>query len=263
MDGSNATLVERRDVTTHVASLFVRPDDPAAVAYLPGQYATLGLADGERMIQRPYSMAAPHRADGAWEFHVRRVRGGALTERLWEVPPGGRLRLGMPRGRFTADPGDARPRLFVATGTGIAPFVAMIRDDLAAGRSRRTVVVHGVAHADELGFSDQLASLAADRGSGIQYVPTVSRPGDARNRGWAGATGRAEAVLAEFMGRLRPGPPRDDRLPVRQSRHGRGGADDARGPGRGARRHPHRVVLARPRRGTGRLTVPAPDRPGA
>jgi len=197
MDGSNATLVERRGLTADVASLFVRPDEAAGTPYVPGQYATLGLADGDRIIQRPYSMAAPHAADGTWEFHVRRVHGGALTERLWGVPPGSRLRLGMPRGRFTADPGDPRPRVFVATGTGIAPFVAMIRGDLAAGRRRTTVVVHGVAHADELGFADLLASLAADRRSGIQYVPTVSRPGDARNRGWAGATGRAETALAD------------------------------------------------------------------
>jgi ferredoxin--NADP+ reductase len=196
MDGTNATLIERRDVTADVASLFVQPEGLGA-GYVPGQYATLGIADGDRVIQRPYSMAAPHASNAAWEFHVRRVRGGALTERLWELPIGARLRLGAPRGRFTPDPSDERSRLFVATGTGIAPFVAMIRGDLAAGRRRRTVVVHGVAHADELGFADLLASLAADRRSGIRYVPTISRPADRRNSGWSGATGRAETVLAD------------------------------------------------------------------
>lgn len=196
MDGANATLVERQDLTPDVTSLFVQPDIGGA-GYAPGQYATLGLATGGALIQRPYSMAAPHAPDGAWEFHVRRVRGGALTERLWELSAGARLRLGAPRGRFTPDPLDQRSRLFAATGTGIAPFVAMIRDDLAAGRRRRTVVVHGVAHVDELGFADFLASLAAERGSGIRYVPTISRPADPRNSGWSGATGRAEAVLAD------------------------------------------------------------------
>jgi ferredoxin/flavodoxin---NADP+ reductase len=197
MDGSNATLVARRDVTTHVASLFVRPDDAAAAPYAAGQYATLGLVGDERIIQRPYSMAAPHAANGDWEFHVRRVQGGALTERLWEVPAGGRLRLGVPRGRFTADPADPRPRLFVATGTGIAPFVAMIRDDLAAGRRRQTVVVHGVANADELGFSDFLAALHEERRSGMRYLPTISRPAEPRNAAWSGVTGRAETALAD------------------------------------------------------------------
>lgn len=196
MDGANATLVGRRDLTADVASLFIQPEG-GGPGYVPGQYATLGIADGDRVIQRPYSMAAPHASDGAWEFHVRRVPGGALTERLWELPVGARLRLGAPRGRFTPDPLDERQRLFVATGTGIAPFVAMIRDDLAADRRRRTVVVHGVAHADELGFAALLASLAADPRTGIQYVPTISRPADPRNAGWSGAAGRAEAVLAD------------------------------------------------------------------
>jgi ferredoxin--NADP+ reductase len=196
VDGTNATLVERRDLTPNVASLFISPD-AAGGSFAPGQYATIGLDDGKRVIQRPYSMAAPQPVDGAWEFHVRRVRGGALTERLWEVPAGGRLRLGAPRGRFTADPADPRAHLFVATGTGIAPFVAMVRDDLAAGRRRPLVVVHGVAHAVELGFADLLSSLAADRGSMVRYVPTISRPDDPRNAGWVGATGRAERILDE------------------------------------------------------------------
>ena len=196
MDGANATLVERFDLTANVASLFVHPDTVGA-PYAPGQYATLGLVDRDRVIQRPYSMAAPHATDGAWEFHVRRVRGGALTERLWQVPVGGRLRLGAPRGRFTTDPGDSRAHLFVATGTGIAPFVAMIRDDLAAGRRRPVAVVHGVAHADELGFRDLLTRLAADHPSGFRYVPTISRPDDPRNVGWTGATGRAERVVED------------------------------------------------------------------
>jgi ferredoxin--NADP+ reductase len=196
MDGTNAVLVERRDLTADVASLFVRPDAPGA-PFAPGQYATLGLADGDRVIARPYSMAAPHPVDGAWEFHVRRIRGGALTERLWDVPAGGRLRLGLPRGRFTTDRGDLRSHLFVATGTGIAPFVAMIRDDLAAGRRRPVVVVHGVAHADELGFRGLLARLAGEHPSGLRYLPTISRPDDPRNAGWTGATGRAERVLQD------------------------------------------------------------------
>ncbi len=196
MDGANATLVERHDLTANVASLFVRPDAPGT-AFAPGQYATLGLPDGDRVIQRPYSMAAPHAAEGAWEFHVRRVRGGALTERLWEVPPGGRIRLGTPRGRFTTDLADRRAHLFVATGTGIAPFVAMVRDDLASGRRRPIVIVHGVAHADELGFRGLLTRLADDNPSGLRYVPTISRPEDSRNAGWTGATGRAEHVLED------------------------------------------------------------------
>ncbi len=201
MDGSNATLVERRDLTADVASLFVHPDG-ATSTFIPGQYATLGLEAEGRPIVRPYSMASPHRGPDPWEFHVRRVRGGALTERLFELREGDRLRLGAPRGRFVLDPGDGRTHLLVATGTGIAPFVAMIRDDRAARRRRPIVLVHGAAHADELGFGAELAALAADGPAQLRYLPTISRPSDPRNDGWTGLTGRAEEVLGARWGDL-------------------------------------------------------------
>ncbi len=196
MDGANATLVDRLDLTADVATLHVLPDGDGDT-YRPGQYATLGLAVAGTVVQRPYSMATPHGAGRAREFHVRRVHGGVLTERLWELPVGGRLRLGAPRGRFALDAKDDRPLLLVATGTGIAPFMAMIRGGLGAGRRRATVVLHGTGHADELGFADELRALDADRRSGVRYVPTISRPRDPRNAEWSGATGRAEAVLVD------------------------------------------------------------------
>lgn len=196
MDGANATLVERRDLTGDVADLFVRPDTPTA-RFAAGQYASLGIEADGRAVLRPYSMAAPHRVGEPLAFHVRRVRGGALTERLWELPAGARLHVGPPKGRFVLDPDDVRTHLLVATGTGIAPFVAMIRDDLGAGRRRPIVVVHGVARADELGFADFLGSLALDERWPVRYFPTVSRPADPRSNGWAGLTGRAEALLAD------------------------------------------------------------------
>ena len=56
-------------------------------------------------------------------------------------------------------------------------------------------MVHGVAHADELGFRDLLTRLAATHPSAFRYVPTISRPDDPRSAGWVGAVGRAERVL--------------------------------------------------------------------
>lgn len=196
MGAENATLVQRRDLTADVASFLVRPDADEAV-FAPGQYASLGLEVEGRPLVRPYSMASPHAAGLPWEFHVRRVHGGALTERLWDVRAGTRLLLGRPRGRFVADPADDRDHLLVATGTGIAPFVALVRDDVAARRARRIVVVHGTAHADELGYREVLAGFATDRPSRVRYLPTISRPADPRNAGWSGASGRAETTLAE------------------------------------------------------------------
>ncbi len=190
----NATLVGRIDHTAQVASFQVLPDDPGAT-HLPGQYASLGLSIDGRPVQRPYSMASLPRPGEPWEFHVRRVRDGAFTPHLFDLAVGARLRLGPVKGRFILDAGDRRPVLFAATGTGIAPFVAMIRAELAGGRPRPVVLLHGAAHADELGYAELLREWAA-AGVPLRYVPTISRPAEPRNAGWTGATGRAEETLA-------------------------------------------------------------------
>jgi ferredoxin-NADP reductase len=189
----NATLVERRDDTAQVATFMVRPDDPT-MTHRPGQYATLGLEVDGAAISRPYSMASLP-GGASWEFHIRRVRDGAFTTRLFDLPIGARLRLGPAKGLFVLEAGDTRPHLFMATGTGIAPFVAMLRAELATGAPRPTTLVHGAAHADELGYAELLRDWER-QGVPLRYVPTISRPADRRNDGWRGVTGRAEDVLA-------------------------------------------------------------------
>ena len=189
----NATLVGREDQTPQVATFLVRPDD-AAMTHAAGQYATLGLEVEGRPLSRPYSMASLPGGDH-WEFHVRLVRDGALTERLFELPIGARLRIGPAKGRFVLDDDDHRPHLFMATGTGIAPFVAMLRAEIASGSPRPVTLLHGAAHVDELGYADLLRRWAAE-GVPLRYIPTISRPADPRNDGWAGPAGRAEDVLA-------------------------------------------------------------------
>ncbi len=195
----NATLVARHDHTAQVATFLVRPDDPT-LTHAAGQYASLGVEVDGRLLSRPYSMASLP-GGGTWEFHVRHVRDGAFTSRLFELPVGSRVRLGPPKGRFVLDADDPRPHLFMATGTGIAPFVAMLRAEIMSGTPRPVTLVHGAAHADELGYGDVLRAWAAD-GVPLGYVPTISRPADPRNAGWAGATGRAEDVLARDFDRL-------------------------------------------------------------
>jgi ferredoxin--NADP+ reductase len=94
------------------------------------------------------------------------------------------------------EPDDHRTHLFVSTGTGIAPFISMMRQTLAERRPRRTVVLHGCSYVDELGYRDLLAGWERDGSYPLHYVPTISRPGDPRNAGWIGRTGRAESVVA-------------------------------------------------------------------
>ena len=194
----NATLVRREDHSAQLASFWVRLDgDP--VPFEAGQYMTAGVFADGKLWQRPYSVASAPAVAGTegYELYVRLVPVIRFTTLLWRLREGARMRLIGPKGRFMLEPDDHRTHLYVSTGTGIAPFLGMIRQTQLAGNPRRTVVLHGVSFAEELGYRDLLETMERDATYPLRYVPTVSRPRDPRNAGWTGRTGRVEAVVGD------------------------------------------------------------------
>lgn len=198
----DATVVAREDISPTIARFVIRPDGPMP-AFRPGQYVSVGLQVDGRLVRRPYSTAAHPRTADAHELLVRHVAGGSLTPHLWRCSAGDRVHLGGPKGLFTLDPDDRRPHLLVASGTGIAPFVSMLREITERQAPPRTVVVHGVSRATDLAYRDLLAGW--ETAGALRYLPTVSRPHDPASAGWAGRTGRTEAALADAFVALGPG----------------------------------------------------------
>jgi CDP-4-dehydro-6-deoxyglucose reductase len=199
---ANATLVGREHLTEDVQIILVMPDD-GPLPFQPGQYMSLGLPYDGGWLQRPYSPSGSPRGVPL-EFLVRQVSGGQLTPRLWATNVGSRLRIGPAKGIFRLTPDDRRAHLFVATGTGIAPIVAM-----AAALTRHpapppTIVLHGVRHEQELAYRDRLQRWAAEAPR-FSYVPAVSRAGPGSSPA-AFHCGRALDLLPEVWAgfRLQP-----------------------------------------------------------
>ena len=199
----NATLIRREDQHESLASFWVRFDgDPTP--FEPGQYMTFGVFVDGRIVQRPYSVASPPAVAGdtGYEFYVRLVNGGTFTPVLWELPVGHRVRMIGPKGKFVLEADDDRTHLFISSGTGNAPFVAMMRQCLADGRPRRAVFLNGVSHVRDLGYRDILESWERDGTYPVRFVPTISRPSDPQNAGWSGRTGRVETIVAPVVADL-------------------------------------------------------------
>jgi ferredoxin-NADP reductase len=188
----NAAIVDRIDLSPTMAVFSISPDG-GVPAFVPGQYFALGLELGGRLVQRPYSAASLPRSH-LLEFAIRLVPDGALTPALWRLAPGDRLRVGPPRGLFRLSDAEAGTTLLLATGTGIAPLVAMARARHGQRSPNRILIVHGVARVDELAYRAELASLAGSN-PGWTYVPAVSRPADPINVAWTGHVGRLDAVV--------------------------------------------------------------------
>lgn len=161
-----------------------------------GQYATLGLMGPEgKLVQRPMSISSSPDDTSEYEFFIRLVEGGAFTPLLWERKLGDPINIKGAKGKFLLQD-DGRTCVFVATGTGLAPFMSMLDTMQLRHQPRDVVLLHGVSYDHDLAWRDELSQLAAD-GFPLRYAATISRPQACPN--WTGLTGRAEAVLAGHL----------------------------------------------------------------
>ena len=199
----NASLVRRVDQHENLGYFWVKFDGEPT-PFEPGQYMTIGVFVDGRIVQRPYSVAsAPVDAgDTGYEMYLRLVQGGTFTPVLWDLPVGHRMRMIGPKGKFMLEPSDDRVHLFVSSGTGNAPFIAMMRQMLADGRPRKAVFLNGVSYARDLGYRDLVEGWESSGEYPVRYIPTVSRPNDPANADWAGRTGRVETIVGPIFEEL-------------------------------------------------------------
>ncbi len=201
-NGYNATVIQKTLMTPNLMTLRVRPDEELA-GFKPGQYTVLGLKDSttriensepdatvyekETVIKRAYSVSSASVEKEYLEFYISLVRSGQLTPRLFDLKQNSRVFLGSKIvGMFTLDSVPAeKDLLFIATGTGLAPYMSMIRSDLHLHKNRKFIVVHGAACSWDLGYRDELSLM--DRFSeNFSYIPTITQPED--DVTWSGET---------------------------------------------------------------------------
>lgn len=200
-----AKLVERIDITDDLMVIKLEPEQ-GPFKFQAGQYCTLGLGT----IERAYSIAsAPHEP---WlEIFVELVPDGELTPLMWKMKVGDCMSLRpRPKGLFTMDR-RVHHHFMVATVTGVAPSISMVRTSVLEGsQGHKFYVLLGASYIDELTYDQELADLAAKHPNLLEFVPTVSRPGEERNAAWQGAKGRVNAIAEEYLERFQL--PQDDTL---------------------------------------------------
>jgi ferredoxin--NADP+ reductase len=190
----NARLSRRVDMTESLGFFWVSGNEP--LDFEPGQYLTIGVESNGKLIQRPYSVASsPREMDDGYEFYVRLVNGGLFTPLLWRLPEGHGMSIRGPKGKFVLEPEDDRQHVFISSGTGIAPFISMMKTMLIDGSPRPVITLHGASYEYDLGYRELLEEWLAEETYPLEYVPCISRPNAPENAGWNGRVGRVEAIV--------------------------------------------------------------------
>ena len=205
----NATVIGREEINPQLLVVRIQAD-ATLFDFKPGQFAVLGLLGNEprvpeaaaeeaatppdKLIRRAYSIASSSVERRYLEFYLALVTSGQLTPRLFALRPGGRLFLGpKASGIFTLDRvPSGKAIVLIATGTGLAPYVSMLRTMLVNETQRRFVILHGARFGWDLGYRAELESLARLRPN-FTYIPSITRP--EQDPTFHGHTGRIQALL--------------------------------------------------------------------
>jgi len=186
-----AKVLENRHWTDALFSL--RVEGPR-LAFEAGQFVRIALDIGGERIARPFSFVNPP-ADPRLEFYGIVLPEGPLSPRLARLAAGDSLFVASnPAGFLVLSELPDRDSLWLmSTGTGIAPFLSILRTEAPWKRFRNVVLVHAVRHAAELVYRETIGQM-----KNLRYVPFVSResaPGALAGRIPAAVTdGRLEAA---------------------------------------------------------------------
>ncbi len=173
MDWIEGRVLGRHDWTEHHHSLRIEAPLPEFEA---GQFVRLGLEIDGALVGRPYSLVNPPR-EPTLEVYFDVVPGGPLSPRLARLDAGAAISLGARAHGFLvlSQVPEGRDLWLMASGTGIGPFLSILRTDEAWQRFENVRLVQAVRLAHDLAYAETIAAIAARHGTRFRHLPFVSR----------------------------------------------------------------------------------------
>jgi ferredoxin-NADP reductase len=170
----------------------------APFGFVPGQWLSVRATtpDGEEMT-RAYSIASPPSESGRFAFCLNRVQDGFMSNHLCSLEEGAKIAFQGPFGDFILRP-PLRDTVFIATGTGIAPFRSMLHWLLAeSGRHQghQFWLLFGARREQDIYYCEEFERLAADHAD-FHFLPTLSRA----DPEWKGLRGYVQEHSAQMVG---------------------------------------------------------------
>ena len=195
----NAEITAWESLTSDLAIVRIAPSGWTLPPFVPGQYAELAIPPvnpppGTKLIRRSYSIASSPAHPNELEVFIVKVDGGELTPNLFSLQKGSSLWLGPKiKGKFTLhDIPPGTDVVMTATGTGLAPFVSMLRAFREAPSWRKLALVHCARISDDLGYRAELERYEKDH-PWFSYIPTLTR--EPLDSPWTGLRGRVHDLF--------------------------------------------------------------------
>ncbi|MDQ0506075.1 ferredoxin--NADP reductase [Xanthobacter agilis] len=155
----------------------------AGFRFRNGEFTMIGIKVEGRPLMRAYSVVSPNYEE-TLEFYSIKVPDGPLTSRLQHLKAGDPIIIGRKAtGTLVIDNLNPGANLYLlGTGTGLAPFLSIIRDPQTYDRFEKIVLIHGCRQVSELAYGEEMvAALQAHEFLGeeakvkLVYYPTVTR----------------------------------------------------------------------------------------
>jgi len=190
----SAEVSALRDLTYDVREITFRLREPASIAFKAGQFVSFEIhQDGGKFpLTRPDSIASPPSRRDSLDLLLNLVPRGPGSTYLFGLRPGDVTQFKGPAGAFYLHDDLKRDHLFVATGTGVAPFRSMLLTLFERGCSSAVSLYWGVRQQNDLYYLDEFEALAAAHPN-FRLVLTLSRPSE----GWTGERGRVTPLVGK------------------------------------------------------------------
>jgi ferredoxin-NADP reductase len=169
--------------------------------FIAGQFISVREPRGDKFITRAYSIASPPRGNNTLDLCLNRVDEGFMSNFLCDREIGQTAKFHGPHGLFILKP-EVQDVIFVATGTGVAPFRGMAQhlfglDGTGQPRheGRHVWLVYGTRYPEDVYYQQEFEQLAAEQPN-FHYIPTLSRAPET----WTGARGYVQEHVRQIVG---------------------------------------------------------------
>jgi phenol hydroxylase P5 protein len=198
MEFFNADLVEVKQLIHNTKSFLLRLENGKHFPYKAGQFVMVKADVKGEEVKRPYSIASPPPKDMKHaeyiELIIKHVPGGKMTDYLFSLKEGARILMAGPFGRFILKEPIEEGDIFMATGSGIAPFMSMLRKVFRDHSPKEFYLFFGVRNKKEIIYEDELKKWGRQH-ENFHLIICLSQP----EKRWSGEQGYVQDKLTKYV----------------------------------------------------------------